>query len=99
MIKVNCATLPANLLESELFGHEKGAFTGAATKKIGRFEIANHSTLFLDEVGELPLDIQSKLLRVLDDGEFERLGNSSSITVDVRIVTATNRDLEKMIRE
>jgi transcriptional regulator with GAF, ATPase, and Fis domain len=99
MIKVNCATLPANLLESELFGHEKGAFTGAVSKKIGRFEIANHSTLFLDEIGELPLDIQSKLLRVLDDGEFERLGNAASIRVDVRIVAATNRDLGKMVRE
>jgi transcriptional regulator with GAF, ATPase, and Fis domain len=99
MIKVNCATLPANLLESELFGHEKGAFTGAVSKKVGRFEIADHSTLFLDEIGELPLDIQSKLLRVLDDGEFERLGNAASIKVDVRIVAATNRDLGKMVRE
>lgn len=99
MIKVNCATLPANLLESELFGHEKGAFTGAVTKKIGRFEIANGSTLFLDEIGELPLDLQSKLLRVLDDGEFERLGNAHSVKVDVRIVAATNRDLDKMVRE
>ncbi len=99
MVKVNCATLPANLLESELFGHEKGAFTGAVTKKIGRFEIANGSTLFLDEIGELPLDLQTKLLRVLDEGEFERLGNAKSIKVDVRIVAATNRDLSHMVRE
>ena len=99
MIKVNCATLPANLLESELFGHEKGAFTGALSRKIGRFEIATGSTLFLDEIGELPLDLQAKLLRVLDDGEFERLGNACSIKVDVRIVTATNRDLAKMVKE
>ncbi|MBU1171829.1 MAG: sigma 54-interacting transcriptional regulator [Proteobacteria bacterium] len=99
MIKVNCATLPANLLESELFGHEKGAFTGAVTKKIGRFEIANGSTLFLDEIGELPLDLQSKLLRVLDDGEFERLGNATSVKVDVRIIAATNRNLDKMISD
>lgn len=99
MVKVNCAAVPANLLESEFFGHEKGAFTGAASRKIGRFEIANGSTLFLDEIGEMPLDLQAKLLRVLDDGEFERVGSSHSIKVDVRIVTATNRDLFKMVQE
>lgn len=99
MVKVNCATLPANLLESELFGHEKGAFTGAIHKKIGRFEIADESTLFLDEIGELPLDLQSKLLKVLDDGEFERLGSIKSQKVNVRIVAATNRDLSQMMKE
>ncbi|WP_051284462.1 sigma-54-dependent Fis family transcriptional regulator [Desulforegula conservatrix] len=99
MIKVNCAAVPGNLLESEFFGHEKGAFTGAAARKIGRFEIANGSTLFLDEIGELPLDLQAKLLRVLDDGEFERLGSAYPIKVDVRIIAATNRDLFKMVHE
>ncbi len=99
MLTVNCATLPANLLESELFGHEKGAFTGAISRKIGRFEIADGSTLFLDEIGELPLDQQAKLLKVLDDGEFERLGNATPIKVDVRIVAASNRDLAKMVKE
>ena len=95
MIKVNCATLPANLIESELFGHEKGAFTGAAVKKLGRFELAHQATLFLDEIGELPLDLQSKLLRVIEEGEFERLGSSKTIKVDVRVIAATNRNLEK----
>lgn len=99
MIKVNCAAVPANLLESEFFGHEKGAFTGAATRKIGRFEIAGGSTLFLDEIGELPMDLQAKLLRVLDDGEFERVGSSHPIKVNVRIIAATNRDLHKMVQE
>lgn len=99
MVKVNCATLPANLLESELFGHEKGAFTGAIVKKIGRFEIADGSTLFFDEIGELPLDLQAKLLRVLDDGEFERLGSTKSQKVNVRIVAATNRNLSQMVQE
>ncbi|MBU1195589.1 MAG: sigma 54-interacting transcriptional regulator [Proteobacteria bacterium] len=99
MVKVNCATLPANLLESELFGHEKGAFTGAVAKKVGRFEIADESTLFLDEIGELPLDLQAKLLRVLDDGEFERLGSVKPQKVNVRIVAATNRDLSQMMKE
>ncbi len=99
MLTVNCATLPANLLESELFGHEKGAFTGAISRKIGRFEIADGSTLFLDEIGELPLDQQAKLLKVLDDGEFERLGNATPIKVDVRIVAASNRNLAKMVKE
>lgn len=99
MIKVNCAALPANLLESEFFGHEKGAFTGAVAKKLGRFELAHGSTLFLDEIGELPLDLQAKFLRVLDDGEFEPLGSSRSVRVDVRIVAATNRDLGRMVQE
>lgn len=96
-IKVNCASVPAGLLESELFGHEKGAFTGAIAQRIGRFELAHHGTLFLDEVGEIPLDLQAKLLRVLQEKQFERLGNSRTITTDVRIVAATNRDLGKMV--
>lgn len=99
MVKVNCAAVPANLLESEFFGHEKGAFTGATSRKIGRFEIASGSTLFLDEIGELPLDLQAKLLRVLDDGEFERVGSSYPVKVNVRIIAATNRDLLKMTQE
>jgi PAS domain S-box-containing protein len=93
LIKVNCAGLPASLIESELFGHEKGAFTGAATKRIGRFELANEATIFLDEVGELPLELQAKLLRVLQEGEFERLGSSKTIKVSTRVIAATNRDL------
>ncbi len=93
LVKINCATLPATLIESELFGHEKGAFTGALAKKIGRFEVADGATLFLDEIGELPLELQSKLLRVLQDGEFERLGSSQTRRVDVRIIAATNRNL------
>lgn len=94
MVKINCAALPANLIESELFGHEKGAFTGAQAKKIGRFELAHNATLFLDEIGELPLELQSKLLRVLQEGEFERLGSSQTRKVDVRIIAATNRNLK-----
>jgi len=93
LLTVNCATLPATLVESELFGHEKGAFTGATQRKIGRFELADGGTIFLDEIGELPLDLQSKLLRVLQEGEFERLGESVTRRTDVRIVAATNRDL------
>ncbi len=99
LVKVNCAALPSTLIESELFGHEKGAFTGAHTRNLGRFEIANGATLFLDEIGELPLELQSKLLRVLQDGEFERLGSSSTIKVNVRIVAATNRNLEAEVRK
>ena len=99
LVKVNCAALPANLIESELFGHEKGAFTGAQTKHLGRFEIANGATLFLDEIGELPFDLQAKLLRVVQDGEFERLGGSHTMKVDVRIIAATNRDLEEEVRK
>ena len=93
MVRINCATLPANLIESELFGHEKGAFTGAQIKKVGRFELADGGTLFLDEIGELPLELQVKLLRVLQEGEFERLGSSQTRRVDVRIIAATNRNL------
>jgi PAS domain S-box-containing protein len=99
LIKINCATLPANLIESELFGHEKGAFTGAHVRKLGRFDIANGATLFLDEVGELPLELQSKLLRVLQEGEFERIGGSKTIKVDARIIAATNRNLKAEIKK
>jgi formate hydrogenlyase transcriptional activator len=97
LVKVNCAAIPTGLLESELFGHEKGAFTGAITQKVGRLELANKGTLFLDEVGDIPLELQPKLLRVLQEQEFERLGSTHTIRVDVRLVVATNRDLEKMI--
>jgi chemotaxis protein methyltransferase CheR len=95
LVKVNCAALPSNLIESELFGHEKGAFTGAHTRHLGRFEVADGTTLFLDEIGELPLELQPKLLRVIQDGEFERLGSSHTIKVKVRIIAATNRNLEE----
>ena len=98
LVKVNCAALPANLIESELFGHEKGAFSGAGAKRVGRFEVAHGGTLFLDEIGELPLELQTKLLRVLQDGEFERLGSSQTIRVDVRVIAATNQDLEQDVR-
>ena len=98
LIKVSCASLPANLIESELFGHEIGAFTSAQTRQIGRFELADGATIFLDEIGELPLELQSRLLRVLQDGEFERLGNSRTIKADTRIIAATNRDLEEEVR-
>jgi len=99
LIKVNCAALPETLLESELFGHEKGAFTGAASRRIGRFEAADSGTLFLDEIGDIPPSVQVKLLRVLQEKEFERLGGNQSIKVDVRLVAATNRDLEKAMKE
>ena len=99
MIKVNCAALPENLIESELFGHEKGAFTGALSRKKGRFEVADTGTLFLDEVGECPLELQTKLLRVLQEGEFERVGGAETIKVDVRLVAATNRNLEEMVAD
>ena len=98
-IKVNCAAIPTGLLESELFGHEKGAFTGAVSKKIGRMELADKGTLFLDEVGDIPLELQPKLLRVLQDHEFERLGSNRTVRVDLRLVAATNRNLSKRITE
>jgi PAS domain S-box-containing protein len=98
MVTVNCSSLPANLIESELFGREKGAFTGAHDRQIGRFELANGGTIFLDEIGEMPMELQSKLLRVIQDGEFERLGSPRTIKVDVRIIAATNRNLEEEIR-
>ncbi|MHC4325384.1 MAG: sigma 54-interacting transcriptional regulator, partial [Planctomycetota bacterium] len=98
LVKMNCATLPSNLIESELFGHEKGAFTGAQARRLGRFEIADGATLFLDEIGELPLELQPKLLQVIQNGEFERLGSSETIKVDVRIIAATNRNLEEEVR-
>jgi len=99
MVKLNCAAIPESLIESELFGHEKGAFTGAIERKAGRFELANGSTLFLDEVAELPLQLQPKLLRVLQDGEFERIGGVKTLKVDVRIVAATNREIEKEVEQ
>jgi DNA-binding NtrC family response regulator len=99
LVKVNCAVLPANLIESELFGHEKGAFTGAVAKKLGRFELADNGTIFLDEIGELPLELQGKLLRVLQEGEFERIGSEKTVKINVRVIAATNRDLEKLIIE
>ena len=99
LVKMNCAALPSNLIESELFGHEKGAFTGAQSKRLGRFEVAHGATLFLDEIGELPLELQPKLLRVIEDGEFERLGSSETRKVDVRIIAATNRDLQADVQK
>jgi PAS domain S-box-containing protein len=99
LIKLNCAALPTSLVESELFGHEKGAFSGAINRRIGRFELANGGTIFLDEIGEVPMDVQVKLLRVLQEREFERIGGTETIKVDVRIVAATNRDLTKVIRD
>ena len=99
LVKVNCAAIPSGLLESELFGHERGAFTGAITQKIGRVELADQGSLFLDEIGDIPLELQPKLLRVLQEREFERLGSTRTKKVDVRVVAATHRDLEEMIQE
>jgi formate hydrogenlyase transcriptional activator len=97
LVKLNCAAIPTGLLESELFGHEKGAFTGAVSQRIGRLELSDKGTLFLDEVGDIPPELQPKLLRALQEREFERLGNSRTMKVDMRLVAATNRDLEKMV--
>ena len=99
LIKINCATLPKELIESELFGHKKGAFTGAVVDKVGKFTLADGGTILLDEIGEMPIDLQSKLLRVLQEGEFDELGGSKTIKVDVRVIAATNRHLEEMIKE
>jgi formate hydrogenlyase transcriptional activator len=99
MVRLNCAAIPAGLLESELFGHEKGAFTGAVARKIGRLETAHQGTLFLDEVGELALELQSKLLRVLQDGEFQRLGSNGTVRVDIRLLAATNRNLAHSVAQ
>ncbi|MBK8634543.1 MAG: sigma 54-interacting transcriptional regulator [Saprospiraceae bacterium] len=99
LVKVNCGSIPAELIESMLFGHEKGAFTGADKQKIGKFELAHKGTIFLDEIGELPLSLQARLLRVLQEGEIERIGNANTIKVDVRVIAATNRDLQKMVTE
>src|SRR5262249_26819060 len=99
LVKVNCAALAPTLIESELFGREKGAYTGALTRQIGRFELAHGSTLFLDEIGELPLETQVKFLRVLQEGEFERLGGNQMLKTDVRVVAATNRELDRAVKE
>ena len=99
LIKVNCTTFPTGLIESELFGHEKGAFTGAIARKVGRFELADRGTLFLDEIGDLPLELQPKLLRVLQEGEFERVGSSETLKANVRVIAATNRNLKKLVNE
>ncbi len=99
LVKVNCAALPANLIESELFGHEKGSFTGATARRTGRFELAHEGTIFLDEIGELPLELQAKLLRVLQEGEIERVGGSKTHKVDVRVLAATHRDLQQMVTQ
>ena len=98
-ITLNCAAVPAELIESELFGHEKGSFTGAAARHLGKFEQAHHGTIFLDEIGDMPLAMQAKLLRVLEEGEVERIGGDKPITVDVRVIVATHRNLEELVRD
>jgi transcriptional regulator with PAS, ATPase and Fis domain len=99
MVSVNCSALPETLLEAELFGHVKGAFTGATNQRVGRFEQAHHGTIFLDEIGDLPLSLQAKLLRVLQEREFQRLGSSDTVRVDLRVIAATHTDLARMIKE
>src|SRR5204862_1029373 len=98
-ITLNCAAVPGELIESELFGHEKGAFTGAAGRHVGKFEQANHGTIFLDEIGDMPLSMQAKLLRVLEENEVKRVGGTKPIPVNVRVIVATHRDLAKMVEE
>src|SRR5712671_6799121 len=99
LVRADCASIPSGLLESELFGHERGAFTGAVTRNIGRFELADKGTLFLDEVGNIPLDLQSKLLRVLQEQELERLGSTRTLSLNFRVITATNRNLSTMVEQ